>query len=197
MIGKQQIIAFAAEKFTQLGSKRFTLEELADLLGVSKKTIYKYFFSKEDLVSESVRFLLDKINGEIETALAKETDPILKIVAVYQIGFEHFKCFKPAFIFGLKKYYPKASHVFETFRDDIVFNKIYGLLQEAQQNRSIRSDVDLKLVCELYFLRIDDIAFRINNLFEEYPTEALLQHLIINNLKGIASTNYTNSCFLE
>ncbi|MBU3820474.1 TetR/AcrR family transcriptional regulator [Flavobacteriaceae bacterium XHP0103] len=194
-MGKQEIIVFAAEKFTQFGSKRFTMEELAELLGISKKTIYKYFFSKEDLVSESVKFLLDKIRAEIDAALDKETDPILKIVAIYQIGFEHFKCFRPAFIFGLNKYYPKASSVFETFRQDIVFNIVYKLLEEAKQNKIIRQDVNLTLVCEFYFLRIDNFIYKPNNFFEVYSNKELLNHLIVYNLKGLLSTNSIHNYF--
>src|SRR5690606_1933205 len=100
MTYKQQIIALATEKFTQFGSKQFTMDELAAILSVSKKTIYKHFSSKEDLVSESVRFLIEKIKKDVDETLTTKTNPILKIVAIYQIGFEYFKCFGPSFEIG-------------------------------------------------------------------------------------------------
>ncbi|WP_239970561.1 TetR/AcrR family transcriptional regulator [Confluentibacter citreus] len=195
MIDKSELLECSITNFTKFGSKSFTLDELASEMGMSKKTIYNYFKNKEDLVSESLAFLIEKIKHDMDSALLQQTDPIVKIIEIYRIGFDYFKCFKPSFIFGLKKYYPKASEVFETFRNHIVFDKVYSLLVEAKHNESIRKDVDLKLVCELYFLRIDSIAYRINNLFETYSNEALLQHLIIHNLKGISSANYTNSYF--
>lgn len=192
---KSELLECSISNFTKFGSKSFTLDELASEMGVSKKTIYNHFKNKEDLVSESVGFLIEKIIKDIDLALLQQTDPIVKIIEIYKVGFEYFKNFKPSFIFGLKKYYPKAYEVFETFRHDVVFNNVYNLLIEAQQNESIRKDVDLKLVCELYFLRIDNIAYKINNLFEAYTNDVLLQHLIIHNLKGISSANYTNPYF--
>jgi len=195
MIDKSELLECSITNFTKFGSKSFTLDELASEMGMSKKTIYTYFKNKEDLVSESVGFLIEKIKHDMDLALLQQTDPIVKIIEIYRIGFDYFKCFKPSFIFGLKKYYPKASEVFETFRNQIVFDKVYNLLVEAQLNESIGKDVDLNLVCELYFLRIDNIAYKINNLFEKYSNEALLQHLIIHNLKGISNANYTNTYF--
>lgn len=195
MISKSELLECSITNFTKFGSKSFTLDELASEMGMSKKTIYNYFKNKEDLVSESLGFLIEKIKHDMDLALLQQKDPIVKIIEIYRIGFEYFKCFKPSFIFGLKKYYPKASEVFEAFRNHIVFDKVYNLLAEAQHNESIRKDVDLNLVCELYFLRIDNIAYKINNLFEKYSNEALLQHLIIHNLKGISSANYTNAYF--
>ncbi|WP_100610320.1 TetR/AcrR family transcriptional regulator [Confluentibacter lentus] len=195
MISKSELLECSITNFTKFGSKSFTLDELASEMGMSKKTIYNYFKNKEDLVSESVGFLIEKIKYDMDSALLQETDPIVKIIEIYRIGFGYFKCFKPSFIFGLKKYYPKASEVFEMFRNNVVFDNVYNLLVEAQHNGFIRKDVDLNLVCELYFLRIDNIAYKINNLFEKYTNEALLQHLIIHNLKGISSANYTNAYF--
>lgn len=192
---KSELLECSISNFTKFGSKSFTLDELASEMGVSKKTIYNHFKNKEDLVSESVGFLIEKIIKDMDLALLQQTDPLVKIIEIYKIGFSYLKSFKPSFIFGLKKYYPKANDVFETFRNDIVFNKVYNLLLEAQQNESIRKDVNLTLVCELYFLRIDSIAYKINNLFEKYTNETLLQHLIIHNLKGISSANYTNAYF--
>lgn len=189
MIYKQQIIALATEKFTQFGSKQFTMDELAAILGVSKKTIYKHFSSKEDLVSESVQFLIEKIKRDIDEILKTKTNPILKIVAIYQIGFEYFKCFGPSFVFGLKKYYPEASNIFETFRRDIVFKKVRGFLEEAKEKQIIKQDVNITLVCELYFLRIDSVIYKSNNFFEVYSNEELLNHLVIYNLRGIINTN--------
>lgn len=55
MIGKSELLECSIANFTKFGSKRFTMDELANELGISKKTIYNYFKNKADLVSESLR----------------------------------------------------------------------------------------------------------------------------------------------
>ncbi|MDY0779825.1 TetR/AcrR family transcriptional regulator [Tenacibaculum sp. IB213877] len=195
MIGKEQIITFAANKFTQFGSKRFSMDELAALLGISKKTIYKYFDSKEELVTASIEYLICEYNEAIENLINTEKDSITIIILMYQKAFERLVYFKPSFIFGLKKYYPSANKVFNDFRDNFVKVRIYNLLKTAEKKGILLDDVNLNLFCDLFFKRFEEIAFIHNNLFEEYPTKDLLNHFIVYSLRGITKPNYTNPFF--
>ena len=47
---KEQIIQSARELFHQFGFKKVSMDEIAQKAGVTKKTIYMYFDSKEDLL---------------------------------------------------------------------------------------------------------------------------------------------------
>lgn len=192
MTSKQDVLQCSVINFTKFGSKRFTMDELANELGVSKKTIYKYFGSKEDLVVESVIFLIEKFKDDIQAIVASQNEPITSIILIYKKGFEHLKNFKPSFIFGLKKYYPKANTIFDDFRDSFTKTTIYNLLDDAKQSGIIKQEVNLHLFCDLYFKRFEEIAFKNNNLFEIYSNEDLLRHLIIYNLRGIVSDGYSN-----
>lgn len=198
MTTKSDLLECSILNFTQFGSKRFTLDELANSMGISKKTIYKYFDTKEDLVSQSLSYLLDKYLAEIE-GIVKDTteDPLVKIILIYTKGFEYLKYFKPSFLFGIKKYYPKADKVFNDFSEQLVHGTILSLLTEAQEKDYLQKQVQINLICDLYFLRIDNIAFKNDNLFDLYSNEVLLQHLIVFNLKGIVVDGYSNSFFAE
>ncbi|RSK41656.1 TetR/AcrR family transcriptional regulator [Mangrovimonas spongiae] len=192
MITKDNLLQCSVANFTAFGSKRFTMDELASTLGISKKTIYKFYNSKEDLVVDSVSFLVTDFEKTVSDIITKQQDPLVCIIEIYKHGFERLKHFKPSFIFGLKKYYPKANQVFDAFRDNIVNNTIYGLLQQAQQKEFISNDVNLNLFCELYFNRFEEMAFKNNALFETYSNTELLNHFVIFNLKGISNKGYSN-----
>ena len=47
---KEKIIEISNELFLGLGFKSVTMDDIANKLGVSKKTIYKYFKNKTELV---------------------------------------------------------------------------------------------------------------------------------------------------
>ena len=195
MISKRFLLECSVTKFLKFGSKSFTLDELSKELGISKKTIYAHFKNKEDLVSNSILFLIENYTKEYGNAIDKIEDPIEKVIVIYEIGLKYLKYFKPSFLFGLKKYYPKADKVFEDFKAEVVYETVYELLTEAREKGYIREDVDLKLVCELYFLRMENVTFKNKNLFEEYTLQTLLQHLIINNLRGITTSTYSSPYF--
>lgn len=196
MITKAELLKCSITKFTQCGSKHVTLDDIAGSLGISKKTIYTFFDNKEDLVAASVENLLNEYKEDINGIVnSNGKNPILCVILIYQRGFEYLKYFKPSFLFGLEKYYPKASTVFNNFVEELSNNIVYNLLKQAQEAGNIKEDVNLELIVSIYFLRIDKLIFKKNNLFETYPEEVLFNHLVVYNLKGIITSNYSNSYF--
>lgn len=196
MITKAKLLTYSIAKFTQLGSKHVTLDELAQSLGISKKTIYTFFKTKEDLVATSLESLLNEYKEEIDKITAdNSSDPILSVVLIYKRGFEYLKYFSPSFLFELEKYYPKASTLFNDFVAELSNSITYKLLKKAQDAGDIREEVNLELVVKIYFFRIDNLVFKENHLFEVYGKETSFKHLVIFNLKGIITSNYSNSFF--
>jgi len=196
MITKKDLLECSLANFTKFGSKRFTLDQLAKILGISKKTIYKHFTSKEALVIESLESLLNDYDKEIKNIIANNNnDPILSIILIYKRGFEYLRYFKPSFIFGLKKYYSKAYAIFDAFRVNLARNITCTLLEKAKEKGHLKPEVNIELIALLYFFRIDNVAFKNDNLFETYGNESLLKHLIIYNLQGIISNTYSNYFF--
>jgi len=196
MVSKEQlIIEFAAEKFTQLGSKRFTMDDLATQLGISKKTLYSFFRSKEELVLESIKWLINEYKVSLNRILSTEQDPLSCIVLIYKNAFDYIEHFKPSFIFGLRKYYPSAAKFFDDFRHELVYEIVLELLQKAKDLNILKKEVNPKLVCDLYFKRIESVAFKSKSLFDTYSKQELLNHLIIFNLRGLARVNYVNPHF--
>jgi AcrR family transcriptional regulator len=185
---KEVFLEFATSKFLKFGSKRYTIDDFAHEMGISKKTIYQHFSSKEDIVQESLVFMLDKIKDQIENMVEKEkSNPIQGVISIYRIGFYNLKRFSPSFLLGLKKYYPKVKEQFNDFRTKEVHTPVLRLLKQAQTNVQIRANVNLALTCKLYLNRLEYVLFTNNNLFDQYSNQELLEHLIINNLRGIAS----------
>lgn len=117
----------------------------------------------------------------------EKSNPIQGVISIYRIGFYNFKRFSPSFLLGLKKYYPEAKEKFNDFRTKEVHTPVLRLLKQAQTNGQIRANVNLALTCQLYLNRLEYVLFTNNNLFDQYSNQELLEHLIINNLMGIAS----------
>lgn len=196
MITKAELLERSIAKFTQFGSKHVTLSELSNELGISKKTIYKFFDNKEDLIACGVESLFNKYREDINEIIASHsTDPVLSVILIYKRGFQYLRYFKPSFLFGLEKYYPKANRLFEAFVEELANSVIYNLLKQAQDKGNIIKEVNLRLVVKIYFFRIDNLVFKENNLFESYQKEDLFKHMVIYNLKGIISDHYSNSYF--
>lgn len=56
---KDKILDTAANKIQMHGLKKFTIDEIAKDLKISKKTIYKYFNSKDAIVEEFFKTVVE------------------------------------------------------------------------------------------------------------------------------------------
>ena len=67
---KDQILIKATDMFLTLGFKSVTMDEIATEMGISKKTIYKYFSNKELLIEESTQLVHKEVIETIEKIVA-------------------------------------------------------------------------------------------------------------------------------
>ena len=58
---RRKIILKATELFLSLGFKSVTMDDLAQSMAISKKTIYQYFQNKDQLISSCVESVQNKI----------------------------------------------------------------------------------------------------------------------------------------
>lgn len=72
---KQQMVSAAIELIALNGFSKFRFEELADKIGYNRATLYRYFDSKEELVTEVMMALMHEITNDIihKTASKKAT----------------------------------------------------------------------------------------------------------------------------
>ncbi|WP_299005968.1 TetR/AcrR family transcriptional regulator [uncultured Tenacibaculum sp.] len=188
MSNRKKLIDVAKEKFIAFGSKHTTMDEIAELLGISKKTIYTCFSSKEELIIESIKALINEFKIDVEPILNSNESALDKVIAIYEVIFKYVVKFKPSFIFGLRKYYPNAYDAYKEITIDVVSTDIMKLLEEAKINGEIRPDVDLELFSKLYLSDLERRLFDADNLFDNYPKEVLLEYMIVNNLNSLKPT---------
>lgn len=168
------------------------MDDVANSLGISKKTIYVHFKNKKELVEQSVDYLLNRVRAEIDVyynSKAFANKPFERIEEIYRVGLKELRNLSPSFLYGLQKYYPEAYVLFNNFRGEVVWTYVWELLMEARDKGQIREGINLKLVCELFLLRIDNIILPFNEFFENYSTDELLEHLVVVPLQGIKKKN--------
>jgi AcrR family transcriptional regulator len=197
MIDKQELLECSITNFIKFGSKRFSMNELASKLGISKKTIYKHFKTKDELVSKCVRLLIDKYLHEVTEINKNNEDPLQKIILIQKTSFQYLDYLKPSFLFGIKKYYQNADAVFKNFKDNFIAFSLKPLFEEAKEKEYLRANFNTDLFCDLFLSKIQYLVFEPKNLLEIYGEDVVFQHLIINNLRGFITSNYkdTNKLF--
>ena len=74
---EEKILAAAEKRMVRFGYRKVTMDEIAQDLGMSKNTIYKFFVSKEDIAKCLIKRLQRDLNDKLDSIEKAQTDPLL------------------------------------------------------------------------------------------------------------------------
>ncbi|MBI4428171.1 MAG: TetR/AcrR family transcriptional regulator [Ignavibacteriales bacterium] len=155
---KKRILDTAGEYFYRFGVSKVTMEELADKLGMSKKTLYKYFESKDHLL----RALIDSIKQDLEQRSQKiladdSIDFIEKLKQTMScVAMQYSKIGKPL-LEDLQRNAPEIWKQIEELRRERIANGFGKMLSEGRRRGIFRNDIDEQLVLMIYSNIIQNI----------------------------------------
>lgn len=153
-IMRDKILEKAGQMFLNYGFKSVTMDDIAGDLAISKKTLYKYFSNKSDLVDASIEAVQKAIDDTIMLIKEQKYNAIEEEFAVKKVFKEMFKNAKTSPMFQLKKYYPESyTNLIERevcmFRDCNSDN-----LEKGIEQGLYRSEINRELVTNFYFTLI-------------------------------------------
>ena len=155
---RNRILATAREEFFKFGFSKVTIDEIASKMGMSKKTIYKYFDSKEAIVHEVTKSTLnDMVSCCEEISQNDAVDFVEKLRQMMTlVALQYSKLGKPL-LEDLQKNAPQVWKQISEFRQERI-NKDFGnLLREGMQKGMFRSDIDEQLILLIYSNAVQSI----------------------------------------
>ena len=145
-----EIIPRALGYFLQYGFKTFTMDDLAHNLGISKKTLYEQFASKQILVDACLDYALEMTCKRTELCFAGEGSVIENIFMRQKEikNFFNMKSWRP--LWELKRYFPKTYE-----RMDVAFAKsdalfIDQLIEKGFKEGFFRENINIKFYKQFY-----------------------------------------------
>jgi AcrR family transcriptional regulator len=184
---KESIIDKSCELFLNLGFKSVTMDEIANAMGVSKKTIYKYFDNKTDLVTEVTNTMFEKISCGIDHICETNMNPIDEIFAIKKLVMEHLKDEKSSPQYQLQKYYPKLFASLKQKQFQIMQKCVIENLEKGIEMKLYRDDIDVDFISRIYFIGITGI--KDNDMFplKNYVMKSLMNQYLDYHLRGICT----------
>lgn len=173
---KNQILDATIQVFNKKGIK-FTMDDLAKSLGMSKKTIYTVFSDKNELFLAMVDYLFDGIKeAQAEIIKSEELNLIEKIKGILNVMPAGYKDIDFRQLYLLKDKYPKIYSQVES-RLENGWEDTFSLLEEGKKTGVIK-DVDIPIVklmfeasLEQFFQR--DILIKNNLTYQDALNEVV------------------------
>ena len=147
---KEDIVKRVLNDFMQYGFKTFTMDDLANKMGMSKKTLYEHFPSKQDLVDACLDYALEMSCTNVTTFVQGEGSVIENVYRNQKKVQEVFNINSDRPIWELQKYYPKTYERMEGefAKTDALF--IDKLLEKGWQEGLFRKDINVNFYKVFY-----------------------------------------------
>lgn len=116
MTVKERIMAGFRELAFTVGFHGATVDELSARTGISKRTIYRYFRSKDEMVGAVMAEFIAAAEEKVNSALSSTDNPVEKVVNLVRVLSQHLKVLNPLIMRDMQKYYPHIWMRIESFR---------------------------------------------------------------------------------
>ncbi len=194
-IMREKIINKSGELFLTLGFKSVTMDDIANALGISKKTIYQHFENKTKLVEATTLNVFETICQGIDCISNASQNPIEELYDIKMFVMNYLKNEKTSPQFQLKKYYPQIHQQLTIKQFQKMHVSVKESIQRGVETGLFRKNIDIDFISRMYFNGMSGI--KDENIFPkgiftmEYLTESYLEYHLraICSEKGLQTLN--------
>lgn len=200
MESKDRILRQAATLFMRNGIKSVSMDDIAADLAMSKKTLYKTFTNKDEIVRAFVAQHLDRSQDECMSVSTPAANAVEQLLNISRWVTQEFKTIHPSIFYDLRKYYPAAWTAFVTHKNTFVLDQITQNLRWGVSEGLFRPNLDVEVLARLSLAKIE-LAFdpdlyppaqfapvRISQVFDEHFLLGIVTprgHELISNYRRI------------
>ncbi len=159
---KDKILFTSIELFRTMGIKSVSTDMIASECGISKKTLYEVFKSKEELIEAIILWSLNQMDYFWQTVIDRiENDETADFTEVFHQLMQKVNILitiitKP-FLVDLKRFYPSLWSNIREFRRNKMAQYFGRLFEFGQQSGYVRKDIDAKLAYYIHVYVLDNI----------------------------------------
>jgi hypothetical protein len=184
---KKKILLKATDMFLNLGFKSVTMDDIANGMGISKKTIYAHYQNKTKLVEECTNNLFEVISGGIDHICSLEKNPIKELYEIKKFVMMHLKDEKSSPQYQLQKYYPKIYEALKVREYEVMLVCVVDNIKRGLELGIYRPNLDVDFVSRIYYAGV--FAIKDNALFpnKEFKMVTLEDYFLEYHLRGIVT----------
>jgi AcrR family transcriptional regulator len=146
----RRIVSAARRHFFTHGFRNVTMDDLAEELGMSKKTLYVSFPSKTHLLRA---VLLDKFNavdGDLGRIMSEGSGDVLQALhRLLACMRQHTEEIQPPFVRDIRREAPEMFELVQRLRRDLIQRYFGRLFEQGRRTGIIRKDISIRLMIEI------------------------------------------------
>ncbi len=184
MDDQTKIIEQIEDKLFKEGFYKTTMDDVASELGMSKKTIYKFFPSKDDLVMAIAKHFMNGMKNKILPALNSDKNAIEKLAGLINILAKASEKISPKRMDEIRRYFPNLWNEIDRFRTEMMFGNITKVIDQGKKE-GLFIDYPTNIVMNVLVASVRNIVnpdFILNNNFSIIEAARYAFRIIIGGI---------------
>jgi AcrR family transcriptional regulator len=152
---KDKISKEAFQLFCHRGIKSVSMDDIAAHLSMSKKTIYKWFQNKDQVVDAGLRIYLFDMNKDCCQLSGTAGNAMEELFNIMQLVRQKMAGVHPAVFYDLQKFHPASFGIWTAFKNEVLLQQILANLRKGVDEGFYRADFDLEIMARLRLLQVE------------------------------------------
>jgi len=188
---RAELASTAVEVFARQGFEETAMLDIAEAAGVAKGSLYRYFTSKDDLLSYITRDFVDAFDRSTRETISQAGNPEEKLrlfigeFFVFITDFESLlRVYAEIWMYNLKGKYRDMKELFDDYLDQYR-HTIADIIEEGRQVGVFRDDVDPRHTAISLMAFLDGIG--IHYLYDEsgFDVKVVAESFLETYLAGL------------
>jgi AcrR family transcriptional regulator len=171
----------------KFGIRSVTMDDIANQLGISKKTLYNHFNDKNQLVEQIIHAKLAEDIAVFKKASSEALNAIDELFMHSKYVIETFKAVNPTVFHDLKKYYPAAWKLTLDHKWDFVYNQFLKNINRGISEGIYRKDIHKEIYSKMFVSQIETIIEGDVFPWPEFKYETVFIENFRLHIRGIAN----------
>jgi len=144
---KERIQTKAEELFLQFGIRSVSMDDIANQLGMSKKTLYQYYADKDELVEAVISTYISGLEKVCTHCEGQAKDAVHEIFLTMEHLTEKLTNMNPMLLNDLEKFHFRSYQLFRQYKEVFLSEKIWANLEREIKEELYRPEADVDVMC--------------------------------------------------
>lgn len=179
---EELLLSSSMSLFLKYGVRSVSMDDIARLLGISKKTIYAHIRNKKELVKAAVQIFIKQEHLIIEGITQESDNAIDEMVLMARQSLKTIRNMKPTLSYDLQKYHPETWKYIEEKHFKRLQNVITLNIERGIKEGFYRTELNSEIIGKLYLglaktVTTDESLISNENNLKEYYESMIIYHL--------------------
>lgn len=155
---ERSILESAYSLFLEKGYRHTTMDDISNSLSMSKKTLYKYYPGKLELLSASFEILKTKMTAKVEAILENKYIPFpLKLKSTLTVIATHLAPINPELFEDLREYAPEIWEELRIYVNESAYIRFQKLISQGVDQGLVNPRINVSLMVMLYAAAVQSL----------------------------------------